>query len=53
MIAITGANGNLGRVTIECLLQKTEPSNIRAIVMLFKKEHLQGIKMEYPKIEKL
>ncbi len=32
MIAITGANGNLGKATIQFLLQKVAPSNIVAIV---------------------
>lgn len=32
MIAITGANGNLGKATISFLLQKVAPSNIIAIV---------------------
>lgn len=32
MIAITGANGNLGRAIIQFLLEKIEPSNIVAIV---------------------
>lgn len=32
MIAITGANGNLGKATIKILLQKVAPTNIIAIV---------------------
>lgn len=32
MIAITGANGHLGKATIQFLLQKIKPSNIIAIV---------------------
>ncbi|WP_426330153.1 NmrA family NAD(P)-binding protein [Pedobacter sp. R-06] len=32
MIAITGANGNLGRATIDFLLQKVKANNITAIV---------------------
>lgn len=32
MIAITGANGNLGKATIQFLLQKVAPTNIVAIV---------------------
>lgn len=32
MIAITGANGNLGKATIQFLLQKIAPTNIVAIV---------------------
>ena len=32
MIAITGANGNLGKATIDFLLQKVSPSKIIAIV---------------------
>lgn len=32
MIAITGANGNLGRATINYLLQQSKPENIVAIV---------------------
>lgn len=32
MIAITGANGNLGKATIQFLLQKVAPINIIAIV---------------------
>ncbi|MDR7130856.1 NAD(P)H dehydrogenase (quinone) [Algoriphagus sp. 4150] len=32
MIAITGANGNLGKATIQFLLQKVTPTNIVAIV---------------------
>lgn len=32
MIAITGANGNLGKATIQFLLQKVAPTNIIAIV---------------------
>lgn len=32
MIAITGAKGNIGKATIQFLLQKVAPSNIVAIV---------------------
>lgn len=32
MIAITGANGNLGKATLSFLLKKTQPENIVAIV---------------------
>lgn len=32
MIAITGANGNLGKATIQFLLRNIEPTNIVAIV---------------------
>lgn len=32
MIAVTGASGHLGRLTVEALLKKTAPSNIVAIV---------------------
>ena len=32
MIAITGANGNLGKATIQFLLKKIPPGNIEAVV---------------------